>query len=98
MKSATPGLKSTPDGWLNRYLEAKPEPAASPFQAVAMGHRLPRSLMGVAPAIALANINEFDIRGATANGPVLAGFEAMYEHGANDVLHGTGRETFEAMW
>ena len=34
---ATPGVKSTPDGWLNRYLHAREHAApATPFRAVAL--------------------------------------------------------------
>ena len=97
MESATPGLKSTSDGWLNRYLKAKAEQQASPFRAVAMARRLPRSLMGDAPAIAMANINEFDVRGGMGGTSARAGFEALYDRGVRDLLHGTGRETFEAV-
>ncbi len=97
MESATPGLKSTADGWLNRYLKAKARQQASPFRAVAMARRLPRSLMGDAPAIAMANINEFDVRGGAGGASARAGFEALYDRGVRDLLHGTGRETFEAV-
>ena len=99
MESATPGLKSTADGWLNRYLKAKVRQQASPFRAVAMGPRLPRSLAGDAPAIAMTNIQEFDVRGGTgmAGASARAGFEVLYERGVRDLLHGTGRETFEAV-
>ena len=37
MEAGTPGVKSTSDGWLNRYLQSKPDKSASPFRAVAMG-------------------------------------------------------------
>ena len=36
MESATPGVKSTPDGWLNRYLQSKRDPNNSLFRAVSM--------------------------------------------------------------
>src|ERR1043166_7961927 len=36
MESATPGIKSTQDGWLNRYLQAKSDPQKSLFRAVSM--------------------------------------------------------------
>src|SRR5262245_26410066 len=97
MESATPGRKSTPDGWLNRYLKAKAQQQATPFRAVALARRLPRSLMGDAPAIAMGNINEFDVRGGVGSASPRAGFEALYEGGVRDLLHGTGRETFEAV-
>ena len=34
MESGTPGVKSTRDGWLNRYLHAKEHQKATPFRAV----------------------------------------------------------------
>src|SRR5581483_6452755 len=34
METATPGIRSTGDGWLNRYLRARQREAASPFRAV----------------------------------------------------------------
>ena len=34
MESATPGVKSTNDGWLNRYLQTKPDTDKSLFRAV----------------------------------------------------------------
>src|SRR6185437_5986738 len=43
MESGTPGIKSTPDGWLNRALQAeglRGKPSA--FRAVALGPQIPR--------------------------------------------------------
>lgn len=97
MESATPGVKGTPDGWLNRYLKATAQPHASPFRAVAMGQRLPRSLMGEAPAIAMGNVTEFDMRGGLAGETAREALEAMYNGGVRDVLYAAGRETFTAM-
>lgn len=100
MEAGTPGVKSTTDGWLNRYLQAKPDAKASPFRAVAMGPNLPRTLQGKAPSIAMNSINEFAIRGAGGGqsaAAVQGGFEAMYEQTANQALRGTGHETFEAV-
>src|SRR2546430_9280877 len=42
METATPGVKSTQDGWLNRYLQARRLDAATPFRAVALAPQLPR--------------------------------------------------------
>src|ERR671936_1517090 len=53
METATPGVKSTADGWLNRYLHAREHEAATPFRAVALAAQLPRSLHGSAPALAI---------------------------------------------
>ena len=42
MESGTPGVKSTQDGWLNRYLHAKEHAEATPFRAVALAPQMPR--------------------------------------------------------
>jgi uncharacterized protein (DUF1501 family) len=97
MESGTPGLKSTEDGWLNRTVR-NPEPGSSPFRAISMGGTLPRALAGTAPAIAIGNINEFGVGGrGPAAAPLTNTFEAMYSQSGDTVLHGTGRETFEAV-
>ena len=101
MESGTPGVKSTPDGWLARGVRATSTAATSPFRTVAMGPRLPRILSGQPDALAIGSMNEFDVSAgpATSVGRVDArrGFEAMYEEDVHDALHGTGRETFEAI-
>jgi uncharacterized protein (DUF1501 family) len=96
MESGTPGVKSTEDGWMNRHLQCTPEPAATPFRAVSLTPTLPRSLAGRAPAVAMANVNGFNLRPAAGAG-VARGFEDMYAGAVQDVLHGTGQETFEAI-
>ena len=97
MESGTPGMKSTEDGWLNRAVR-KPEPGSTPFRAISMGGTLPRALAGTAPAVAIGNINEFAIGGGgPAAGRLTNTFEAMYSQSVDTVLHGTGRETFEAV-
>jgi uncharacterized protein (DUF1501 family) len=98
MESATPGVKSTTDGWLNRYLQSNGATEASPFRGVAMGPTLPRVMQGKASAIAMNNINDFTIRAVGETGQaVQGGFEAMYAQTVNDTLRGAGKETFEAM-
>ena len=93
MESATPGVKSTGDGWLNRYLQAKHADSETSFRAVALTPQLPRMLQGSAPALAMSQIAQFGLRGATINDS----FEAQYEAAADRVLNGTGREAFDAM-
>jgi uncharacterized protein (DUF1501 family) len=99
MESGTPGLKSTTDGWLNRYLQSKADSQASPFRAVAMGANMPRMMQGKAPTLAISNLNDFGIRAGNAatNQTVQGGFEALYAQTASEALRGTGRETFEAV-
>src|SRR5260370_33578239 len=97
MESATPGVKSTQDGWLNRYLQAKADPTKSLFRAVSMTQNMPRAMQGRAPALAISNLADFSIRAGQTSASVQGGFEAMYDQTINDSLHGTGKETFEAV-
>jgi uncharacterized protein (DUF1501 family) len=93
MESGTPGVKSTGDGWLNRYMQAQRAAETSSFRAVSLTPQMPRSLQGRAPALAMNQLSQFDVRSARLN----ASFEAQYQAAADHVLNGTGREAFEAM-
>ena len=102
MESGTPGLKSTPDGWLNRALAAEdathPHHKESAFRAIALGSQLPRTLEGRIPAVAIDNVKSFNVGGQNpAAVPLAASFESMYDDSVNAILHGTGTETFEAV-
>lgn len=98
MESGTPGVKSTTDGWLNRYLQSNADAKATPFRAVAMGANMPRAMQGKAPSLAINNLNDFGIRAGNGDAKaVQGGFEAMYAQTASEALRGTGRETFEAV-
>src|SRR5665213_326145 len=95
MESGTPGVKSTDDGWLNRAVGNLTEQDATPFRAVAMGPNLPLTLRGAAPAVALADIKQFRVMSQST--AVQGGFEALYAQTVDNVLRGTGTETFEAI-
>ncbi len=97
MESATPGVKSTADGWLNRYLQSKADPERSLFRAVSMTQTMPRVLQGKASTLAISNLADFSIRAGQNSANVQGGFEAIYSQTVNDVVAGTGRETFEAV-
>jgi uncharacterized protein (DUF1501 family) len=97
MESATPGVKSTADGWLNRYLQTKTDPQKSLFRAVSMTQNMPRAMQGKASALAISNLADFSIRAGQSSAAVQGGFEAIYDQTVNDALHGTGKETFEAV-
>jgi uncharacterized protein (DUF1501 family) len=97
MESGTPGRKSTPDGWLNRHMQARPDAKATPFRAVALAQSLPRSLQGRAPALAMQSLDDFRIRAGAQSTVVQGGFEDIYEQSVGDALRGTGRETFDAI-
>jgi len=92
METATPGVKSTGDGWLNRCLQAHPVESATPLRAVALTPQLPRSLQGRAPATAMNGLAEFGVRAGRVSGA----FEALYASAADQLLNGTAREAFEA--
>ena len=146
MESATPGLKSTEDGWLNRYLQmasCAPRPAlrsrasngesalgagaagapelrdalggsspgsgaraweteVTPFRAVAFSARMPRSLAGPAPALAIDDLRNLRFgpraRPRNASGGEMQGaLEAMYASASDPLLSSTARETFQAV-
>jgi len=85
MESGAPGEKAITDGWLNRYLQRKPDTDASPFRAVAVSATLPRSLAGAVPAVAIERVNEFGIRAGAATPEIEELFAEMY------------KETFDAV-
>ena len=97
MESATPGVKSTSDGWLNRYLQSKTSDQNSPFRAVSFTAQMPRVLQGRAEALAMANLSNFAIRAGKSSAAVQGGFEAIYSRENNETLGDTGRETFAAV-
>jgi uncharacterized protein (DUF1501 family) len=72
MESGTPGVKGTRDGWLNRALGAEdlrtPQPHSA-FRAVALGSAVPRTLPGKISAIALNNVNNFQVTPAAQRPP-----------------------------
>ncbi len=92
MESGTPGFKATSDGWMNRALP-KPDGPVSALRAVSLGSSLPRSLRGRNDALAVNNLNDFQVRDPKA----AAAFENMYEHTLDSALNGTGKETFSAV-
>ncbi|MBI4010711.1 MAG: DUF1501 domain-containing protein [Candidatus Rokubacteria bacterium] len=96
METGTPGVRSTPDGWLNRCLQHGPAPAeASVFRGVALAPILPRSLHGAVTALALPSLEAFDLGGSSPE--VRQGFESLYRQAVQDFLGGTGQAAFDAV-
>jgi uncharacterized protein (DUF1501 family) len=93
METATPGVKSTADGWLNRYLQVRQLDEHSAFRAVALAAQLPRMLQGKAPSLAMRGLAQFGIHASGAS----ESFEAEYALAADRVLNGVGRDAFDAM-
>jgi uncharacterized protein (DUF1501 family) len=113
MEAGIPGDRRFTDGWLSRAVMACPEDRArleqgiSPFRAVAMGcdNGLPLSLQGDVDGLAIPDLKTFGIgikglRGHAAlagQSGVVDGFESIYSGAVGDVLHGAGKESFEAI-
>ncbi len=92
MELGTPGVKNTPDGWLNRLLmENKKD--ENPFQAVAVTQRLPRILAGKAPALTMASVEEFRLR----NSLMAPALERVYLNVKDSMLRQAGEGLFDAM-
>ncbi len=90
MESGTPG--KTGDGWLNRALGA-PGPDASALRGVALSNRVPRALRGKYEAVALGNVQDFNI----SDEERLAILRNMYSLTPDATLRRTGDDAFEAM-
>ena len=100
MEAGTPGRKGTATGWLNRAVGLMGH-EGTPFQAVSLTPALPRSLYGDHPALAVARLEEFGVQspGGRMSPALNAGrsFEALYEQTSQELLRGTGRESFDAI-
>ena len=97
METGTPDVKGTQDGWLNRYLAVQgtcDECHASPFRAVALTQQTPRILEGASEIVAMNSVDEFTVR---ASGSQSDRLEALYRTGSADLVHGTGKEMFDAV-
>jgi len=92
MEIGTPGIKSTPDGWLNRYLNEKKKDE-SPFRGVAVTPQLPRILVGSAPALTLSSIEEFRLR----NEAMAGSLQRLYATTADSLFRFSGQNLFAAM-
>jgi len=98
MESGTPGVKSTTDGWANRYCQNVKEHTDTPFRAVAFGPQLPRIMAGTAPSLAIDDLRSFGVGGRAGNGDRLSrAFEALYEGSATGLLASSAEESFEAI-
>lgn len=97
MESATPGVKATRDGWLNRLLQERADADPSPFAGVAMTAQMPRSLAGRAPAVAMTDLSKFAVAAGRYSATMVGGFEQLWQARQAGALGEAGRETFAAM-
>lgn len=82
MESGTPGISTTPDGWMNRLLGAMSD--RNPIQAVNVGNTTPRILAGRLPVATLA-VGRSAAKPLPLDQPqVAAAFDSLYS--SNDAL------------
>ena len=96
MESGTPGLKATTAGWLNRALsqsDVHQSGERSAVRAVSLGANMSRTLAGPNKAIAIESMGNFTVREASA----AKALQSMYAGTGDQILGGTGRETFDAV-
>jgi len=99
METGTPGLKGTSSGWLNRASGLLGHEATA-MRSVSITSSLPRSLYGEQPALAVAKLDDLQVKlpgGEAVLQAVSGGFEALYENTAQNLLRDAGAETFEAV-
>ena len=92
MEIGTPGIKSTPDGWLNRCLREKSS-GQSPMRGVAMTARTPRMLAGDTPTLTISSIDEFRLR----NERLSSNVQKLYANSTDPLLRQGGESLFQAM-
>ncbi|MCA1659595.1 MAG: DUF1501 domain-containing protein, partial [Verrucomicrobiaceae bacterium] len=92
MEIGTPGIKSTPDGWLNRCLRGKSS-APTPLRAVAMTARTPRMLAGDTPTLTISSIDEFRLR----NEQLSSSLQKLYANPHDPLFRQGGESLFQAM-
>ena len=99
MESGTPGVKSTADGWVNRYCQHDREHADTPFRAIGFGPQLPRILAGSAPSLAIDDLQAFGIRAPqdAARDRLTRAFEELYEGAGTGLLASSSQEGFAAV-
>jgi uncharacterized protein (DUF1501 family) len=99
MESGTPGVKSTSDGWLNRYCQHRREHEETPFRAVSFGPELPRILAGRASSLAIGDLRAFGLRAPTDAGRdrLTRAFEELYAVAPTGLLASSAQEGFEAV-
>ncbi|MGH6878659.1 MAG: DUF1501 domain-containing protein [Rhizomicrobium sp.] len=98
METGTPGVRTTPDGWMNRVLAALPGKHA-PTEAVNFGNTMPKILEGPMPAASITPHDYGSGGGMGADAPALApGADAVFDrlYAGNDPISVAWREGRQA--
>jgi uncharacterized protein (DUF1501 family) len=91
MESGT-ASKTMGDGWLNRALSPAGE-GTSPLRAVALSNQVPRTLRGDREAIAVNNLQQFNM----GNQEAASILQSMYATSPDPQLGRAGKDAFDAM-
>lgn len=91
MESGTPGVSSTPDGWMNRLLATLPG-KHTPTEAINFGKTVPKILSGSMP-VASISTKDYEAHPERVQDPIIgATFDRMYSGGdAVSVAYQQGR-------
>ena len=92
MEIGTPGIKSTPDGWLNRCLGENTK-SETPFRGVAMTAQTPRMFCGITPVLTISSLEEFRLR----NQAMGAALQRLYANSMDPLFRQGGNSLFESM-
>ena len=90
MESATPGVKTTRDGWMNRYLQSVGGDA-TPLRGMSIGRNLPRTLAGRSATLSVGSVAE-----ARLNGPARL-YRELFRGGTEDIVSHASGELFETL-
>lgn len=78
-ESGTPGVRATPDGWLNRAVHAAGDDPARALRMVSMTAEQPRALYGVQPAVAITDLGQLQFGMAQAQAHADAATRAVHK-------------------
>jgi len=97
MDLATPGVRTTREGWIDRV--ARQIPGEVLTQVVAYASLTPRSLLGTHPDLVTLDISSFAIRAGTGQSAWSSEAEALLRevHAADGAVAASGRTVFEAI-
>lgn len=91
MAAATPGVKSTRDGWMNRYLRTIEIPDDVPFAGMSIGRNLPRSLAGRASTLSAGSVAEMRLAGPQRF------YKDAFDDGVGDIVTKSAAELFDGL-
>lgn len=97
-ESGTPGVKATPDGWLNRAVGVAGPDSSRALRMVSMTAEQPRATYGVQPAVSIADLGqlEFGVTQAQAHADAaMRAMQKMYAKSGDAQLRQAAAQSFE---